>query len=132
MDKIVDHLFVLKDGIVKDFPGNYSDYRDFEIFTEEQRREDKSEITTQIKTSEEGNKDNFKKVKLSYNEKKEFEQIEKELVKLNTEKTKIESDFVEARIPEDQMYAMGRKLEDIISQINQKEERWLDLSLKME
>ncbi|MCC7521013.1 MAG: ABC-F family ATP-binding cassette domain-containing protein [Flavobacteriaceae bacterium] len=132
MDKIVDHLFVLKDGIVKDFPGNYSDYRDFEMFTEEQRREDKSEITTQIKTSEEGNKDNFKKVKLSYNEKKEFEQIEKELVKLNLEKAKIETDFVEVRIPEDQMYAMGKKLEDIISQINQKEERWLDLSLKME
>lgn len=132
MDKIVDHLFVLKDGIVKDFPGNYSDYRDFEMFTEEQRREDKSEITTQIKTSEEGNKDNFKKVKLSYNEKKEFDQIEKDIAKLNLEKAKIETDFVEARIPEDQMYAMGKKLEDIISQINQKEERWLDLSLKME
>jgi ATP-binding cassette subfamily F protein uup len=129
MDKIVDHLFVLKDGIVKDFPGNYSDYRDFETFAEEQKREDKSEITSFAKASDEGN---AKKVKLSYNEKKEFEQIEKDIAKLNLEKAKIETDFVEARIPEDQMYAMGKKLEDIISQIIQKEERWLDLSLKME
>lgn len=129
MDKIVDHLFVLKDGVVKDFPGNYSDYRDFETFTEEQKREDKSEITSFAKASDEGN---AKKVKLSYHEKKEFEQIEKDIAKLNLEKTKIESDFVEARIPEDQMYAMGKKLEEIIAQINQKEERWLDLSLKME
>jgi ATP-binding cassette subfamily F protein uup len=129
MDKIVDHLFVLKDGVVKDFPGNYSDYRDFETFTEEQKREDKSEITSFAKASDEGN---AKKGKLSYHEKKEFEQIEKDIAKLNLEKAKIESDFVEARIPEDQMYAMGKKLEDIIAQINQKEERWLDLSLKME
>ncbi len=129
MDKIVDHLFVLKDGIVKDFPGNYSDYRDFEMFTEEQKREDKSEIASFAKASDEGN---AKKVKLSYHEKKEFEQIEKDIAKLNLEKAKIESDFVEARIPEDQMYAMGKKLEEIIAQINQKEERWLDLSLKME
>lgn len=129
MDKIVDHLFVLKDGVVKDFPGNYSDYRDFETFTEEQKREDKSEITSFAKASDEGN---AKKVKLSYHEKKEFEQIEKDIAKLNLEKAKIESDFVEARIPEDQMYAMGKKLEEIIAQINQKEERWLDLSLKME
>lgn len=129
MDKIVDHLFVLKDGVVKDFPGNYSDYRDFESFTEEQKREDKSEITSFAKASDEGN---AKKVKLSYHEKKEFEQIEKDIAKLNLEKAKIESDFVEARIPEDQMYAMGKKLEEIIAQINQKEERWLDLSLKME
>jgi len=129
MDKIVDHLFVLKDGVVKDFPGNYSDYRDFESFTEEQKREDKSEITSFAKASDEGN---AKKVKLSYHEKKEFEQIEKDIAKLNLEKAKIESDFVEARIPEDQMYAMGKKLDEIIAQINQKEERWLDLSLKME
>lgn len=129
MDKIVDHLFVLKDGVVKDFPGNYSDYRDFETFAEEQKREDKSEIASFAKVSDEGN---AKRSKLSYHEKKEFEQIEKDIAKLNTEKTKIESDFVEARIPENQMYAMGKKLEDIIAQINQKEERWLDLSLKME
>jgi ATP-binding cassette subfamily F protein uup len=129
MDKIVDHLFVLKDGVVKDFPGNYSDYRDFETFAEEQKREDKSEIASFAKASDEGN---AKRSKLSYHEKKEFEQIEKDIAKLNTEKNKIESDFVEARIPENQMYVMGKKLEEIIAQINQKEERWLDLSLKME
>jgi len=53
MDKIVDHLFVLENGEIKDFPGNYSDYRDFEMLLEEQKREEKSEVVSKVTTVEE-------------------------------------------------------------------------------
>ena len=124
MDKIVDHLFVLENGNIKDFPGNYSDYRDFEDSKEEESEKVFKKEETQEKTT--------KKPTLSYNEKKEFQQIEKDIDRLNEQKKKIESDFVEAIIPQEKMYEMGKKLEQIISEIEQKEERWLELSMKME
>ncbi len=132
MDKIVDHLFVLENGEIKDFPGNYSDYRDFEMLLEEQKREEKSEVVLKVTTVEEDLFGKSKKTKLSYREKIEYEQIEKDIAQLNLEKTKIETDFVEAKIPESQIYAMGEKLTQLIVSIEKKEERWLELSLKIE
>lgn len=132
MDKIVDHLFVLENGEIKDFPGNYSDYRDFEMLLEEQKREEKSEVVSKVSSLEEDSFGKSKKTKLSYREKIEYEQIEKDIAQLILEKTKIETDFVEAKIPESQIYAMGEKLTQLIVSIEKKEERWLELSLKIE
>ena len=124
MDKIVDHIFVLENGTIKDFPGNYSDYREYEDTNE-------AETVTSVKKEDSRDKA-VKKPVLSYNEKREYEQIEKDIAKLNQEKKQIETDFVEAKIPESKMYEMGQKLEKIIAEIEQKEERWLELSMKLE
>jgi len=124
MDKIVDHLFVLENGIIKDFPGNYSDYRDYLDLREAEPK--KPEIKTETKSTE------TKKTVLSYHEKREMQQLEADMEKLNTEKKKMETDFVEMRIAEDKMYEMGKKLAEIITSLDQKEERWLELSMKME
>lgn len=124
MDKIVDHIFVLENGTIKDFPGNYSDYREYEDTNV-------AETVTSVKKEDSRDKA-VKKPVLSYNEKREYEQIEKDITKLNQEKKQIETDFVEAKIPENKMYEMGQKLEQIIAEIEQKEERWLELSMKLE
>jgi ATP-binding cassette subfamily F protein uup len=127
MDKIVDHLFILENASIRDFPGNYSDYRE-----EQDNKTTESSKTLKGDSFNSTQKENNKKTTLSYLEKKEYEQIEKDISKLNTEKTKIESDFIESKIPENKMYEMGKKLEQIITEIKKKEERWLELSMKME
>ncbi len=123
MDKIVDHLFVLKEGVIQDFPGDYSDYKAYSELQPKQTVTKKNLST----------RDNsHKKISLSYLEKKEFENLEKEIAQLNKEKQDIENSFVSQNIPQDKMYEMGQKLEKLIQQLQQKEERWLEISIKME
>ena len=123
MDKIIDHLFVLEKGKIMDFPGDYTDYKMY-----------KDSI---LKTGEKKEKKNKpeqspKKSGLSYHEKQEFKQLEKDINKLTKDKGKIEKAFVDGTIPEEKMYAIGQSLEEIITSIDNKEERWLELSVKME
>jgi len=124
MDKIIDHLFVLKNGEIADFPGDYTDYKAYQ---------DSQTSTTTEKVKKTDTKDApAQKTKVSYQEKKEFETIEKDLVNLSENKREIEKAFVEASIPKEEMFKMGQKLESIIMQIEEKEERWLELSMLME
>lgn len=124
MDKIVDHLFVLENANIRDFPGNYTDYREAEDNLQPSYEITEKKEVLPLPTT--------KKPTLSYNEKRELQTIEVDLKKLNDTKTQIETDFVEAKIPEAKMYETGKKLEEIISQIQQKEERWLELNMKLE
>ena len=123
MDKIIDHLFVLENGKITDFPGDYTDYKTYyNTGLNKEKKEKKTD--TRNKTP--------KKVRLSYSEQKEYRQLEKEIEKLTQDKQKIEKAFVENRIQEDKMYEAGNKLEQIIREIAAKEERWLELSIKIE
>ena len=122
MDKIIDHLFVLEDGIISDFPGDYSSYRVY--------KDSEIKISTKEKKSDSRIAD--KKTTISYKEQKEFKQIEKDIDKLNQEKKKIEQAFVDGIIPEDEMFEKGQQLEEIIKTIEDKEERWLEISMLME
>lgn len=123
MDKIIDHLFVLEDGSISDFPGDYTDYKTFKD----------AEIKISKKEEKTDTRDNsHKKPSLSYQEKMEYQQLEKDLLKLATERKEIETDFVSGSISEENMYEKGQKLEQIIKTIDQKEERWLELSMLME
>ncbi len=124
MDKIIDHLFVLKEGKIADFPGDYTDYKAYQ---------DIQTATTSNKVKKTDARDtSTQKLKVSYQEKKEFETIEKDLANLAKKKSEIEKAFVEASIPEEKMFEMGQDLESIIKQIEEKEERWLELSMMME
>ncbi|NLP57053.1 ABC-F family ATP-binding cassette domain-containing protein [Lutibacter sp. B1] len=125
MDKIVDHLFVFRgDGVIEDFPGNYSDYRVYEDSKPmEEDTEPKKIDSTEKKVS---------KVKLSYNEKKEFDSIENEIEKLENQKIEIENLFTTGNLTGEEINELSIKLQEIKTSIETKEDRWLELSAKLE
>ena len=126
MDKIIDHLFVFRgDGVIEDFPGNYSDFRTYD---DSKPIESKSENNS-------SEKKNWKKdsnVKLSYNEQKEYKNIESKLKTLEFDKKEMESKFNNPELSQDQINELSNKLQLIIDEIDEKEERWFELSAKME
>ncbi|AXT58461.1 ABC transporter ATP-binding protein [Aquimarina sp. AD1] len=128
MDKIVDHLFVFRgNGVIEDFPGNYSDYR---IYENSRPPEKTKSIDTEPKTKTSWKKDN--KIALSYNEQKEYNRIERDLKKLEIQKKDIEKLFANGSLEGDKINEESAKLKEIIDSIEEKEMRWLELSEKME
>ncbi len=125
MDKIVDSLFVFRgEGIVENFPGNYSDFRTYED-SRPQESTQKTAKTTSVKESS-------SKSKLSYLEKREFGALEKDIEKLERKKTTVESFFMKDGITEEEVNEKSKELQEIISLLEEKEERWLELSMKLE
>ena len=128
MDKIVDHLFVFRgNGIIQDFPGNYTDYRVYESSSTPQNT---TTETTEAKTKKTWKKDS--KAGLSYNEQKEFNRIERDLKKLELQKKEIEALFAEGNLEGNDINEQSQKLQTIISDIEENEMRWFELSEKME
>jgi ABC transport system ATP-binding/permease protein len=123
MDKVVDHLFVLDhSGTISDFPGNYTDYR---IYEDSKPKETvvKDKPIKPKKTVSKG---------LNFNEKREFGQLETAISKLENEKKAIEKAFENNDIATEKITEVSKNLEEIISTLEEKEERWLALSMKME
>ncbi|MEW7291201.1 ABC-F family ATP-binding cassette domain-containing protein [Aquimarina sp. 2304DJ70-9] len=128
MDKIVDHLFVFRgNGVIQDFPGNYSDYRIYENSSDPAPSKSENEEPKVKKTWKKDNK-----AGLSYNEQKEFSRIERDLKKLELQKKEIETLFVDGDLEGDKINEESQKLQKIIDQIEESEMRWLELSEKME
>ncbi|WP_103864554.1 ABC-F family ATP-binding cassette domain-containing protein [Aquimarina sp. I32.4] len=128
MDKIVDHLFVFRgNGVIQDFPGNYTDYR---IYENSKEPTAKISETTETKNKNTWKKDN--KAALSYNEQKEYNKIERELKKLELLKKDIENLFVDGSLNEEEINSESQKLQDIIQKIEENELRWFELSEKLE
>ncbi|WP_372795441.1 ABC-F family ATP-binding cassette domain-containing protein [Lutibacter sp.] len=125
MDKIVDHLFVFQgDGIIEDFPGNYSDYR---VYEDSKPKEESVSIQ-----KEDTREKNTTVVKLSFKEKKEFEAIDGKIEALNTQKSEIEAKFLDSTLSGEEINELSIKLQEISSEIDKKEERWFELSSKLE
>ena len=128
MDKIVDALFVFRgDGIVENFPGNYSDFRAYENSNPYEQKEI-SNIKTEVKPTE----TKSQKVSLSYNEKREFGALEDEIQRLQNQKERIEKQFLNVEIAEENIAKKSEELKQTINNLEQKEERWLELSMKLE
>lgn len=126
MDKIVDHLFVFRgEGVIEDFPGNYSDFRAYEDSADVQQKEDN-------KTEKKAWKQNNPTGNLTFNEQKEFQKIEREIKDLEIEKAKIEQLFSDGKVADADIEKKANELQSIISKIEGKEERWFELSAKME
>ncbi|CAI8276092.1 MAG: Energy-dependent translational throttle protein EttA [Flavobacteriaceae bacterium] len=124
MDKVIDHLLVFKgEGLIEDFPGNYSDYRSYE---DSKPHVSKKEIAENKSWKEPV------KNKLSYNEEKELKNIESKIKSLVYEKKELEKEFLIEGLDQEKILLMSGQLEEIISSINNKEERWLELSSKLE
>lgn len=125
MDKIVDHLFVFRgNGIVEDFPGNYSDFRTYEDSIEPEKDDTPKE------------KSNWKEKQvqngLTYQEQKELQKIERELKDLELSKKKIEQEFVENLVQPENIEKKSNELQHIIQKMENKEERWFELLEKSE
>lgn len=128
MDKIVDSLFVFRgEGVVENFPGNYSDFRAYEN-SNPYEQEDTEPIKTEAKPTEKKANKNT----LSYQEKREFGALEDEIQRLQNKKERIEKQFLNIEIAPEDIAKKSEELEQIILELEQKEERWLELSMKLE
>lgn len=126
MDKIVDHLFVFKgNGIIEDFPGNYSDYRTYEDSTPKVSASDKPKAEKKSWKKDDSNK-------LSYNEQKEIKNIESKLKSLEFDKKELEAKFHDTSLSTEQINTLSAELQKIIDTIEEKEMRWMELLEKQE
>ncbi len=126
MDRIVDHLFVFEgNGVIRDFPGNYAEYREEQSGKEIDTEKIKSQI---ISTKEIAVKPISEKRKPSFNEKREFEMLEKEIKDLNKEKTTITLKLSDSKLEYAEIEKLSTRFKDISLIIDEKELRWLELS----
>ncbi|UPQ79569.1 ABC-F family ATP-binding cassette domain-containing protein [Flavobacterium azooxidireducens] len=126
MDKIVDHLFVFRgEGEIEDFPGNYSDFRAYEDSADVALKEEN-------KADKKAWKQNNPVGNLSFNEQKEFQKIEREIKDLEFEKKQIEQLFADGKVTDDAIEKKANELQVIIKKLEEKEERWFELSSKIE
>ncbi|MBM1106482.1 ABC-F family ATP-binding cassette domain-containing protein [Aurantibacter crassamenti] len=132
MDKIVDHLFVFQgEGEILDFPGNYSDYRDYEnsllLADRAQKDADKQEAKEKKSWKKEDQSS-----KLTYSQQKEYNKLEKEIQQLESKKEKIQHRFTTETIEGELIEKLSNELKQVIDSIEQKTERWFELSAIVE
>jgi ATP-binding cassette subfamily F protein uup len=131
MDKVIDHILAFEgDGKVKDYPGNYTDYREWKQLMEEEENVGAKNLSPSNKTVQNHTKQNQtdKPRKLSFKEKQEFEQIEKELPELEKEKIEIEKLLSGAETDAQKIMQLSARIGEVIKLIDQKSMRWLELS----
>ena len=128
MDKVVDHIFVFGgEGEIKDFPGNYSDWRDW-------RNEEKAAAakeTAEKSAKGAAPKQNYRtesKRKLTFKERKEYESLEEEIMTLEEEKTEIEQEMSSGTLDSDTLIKKSMRIQEVIALIDEKSMRWLELS----
>lgn len=126
MDKIVDHLFVFRgEGVIEDFPGNYSDFRAYDSSQPKQiETVEKTDNTEAIKQNEAN--------KLSYNEQKEYKNLESKIRSLELDKVALEAKFNNPDLSQDDINKLSQELQVILDTIEEKELRWFELSEKLE
>ncbi|WP_319229129.1 ABC-F family ATP-binding cassette domain-containing protein [Draconibacterium orientale] len=132
MDKIVDHLFVFEgEGAITDFPGNYTVYRNKVEEEEQQKAKAEAKKKAEAKAKSEAvakpSQPQTKK-KLSFKEKREFEQLENEIPELEEQIGELEDLLNSGTLKHDELYEKSLQLDDMKSQLDEKELRWLELS----
>ena len=131
MDKVVDHIFVYKgDGVVKDFPGNYSQLREKQRENEKQSSLVKSSKNPEPEKQPETVSKKEKKQGLTFKEKKEFEVLSAEIENLESEKKLIESEMSQSFINNEELLSKSKRHGEIVKLLDDKEFRWLELSEK--
>ena len=139
MDKVVDHLLVFKgEGEIQDFPGNYTQYRDWSRL---QEKDEAEKVAATAKNAGNNNTaandgagtakrdDNFEnKRKMSYKEKREYEQLTQEIEKLTDEQKKLEEALCSGTLSVEELTEKSKRLPEIKDELDEKEMRWLELS----
>ncbi len=127
MDKIVDHLFVFRgEGCIEDFPGNYSDFRAYEDSQDQEQEPIKPKNIQQ-----QASKD-VQKQKISFNEQKEYQQLESKIRSLEKDKLVLEQSFFEEGLSIETIEERSKKLQEVIEIIELKTMRWFELAAKIE
>lgn len=127
LDKCVDHLFVFEgDGRIKDFVGQYSEYREY--IKERESAERNTERSTTPQKSNQPRQHDTSKRKLTYKEQRELEQIEADLALFAEERTQLESEISSGTLPYDRLSEVSKRIEAIIAETDEKEMRWLELN----
>ena len=125
MDRVVDHLLVFKgDGEIKDFPGNYTQYREWSSL---QSKETETDSGVKAKKSTASYRNDTRR-KMSFKEKREFEQIERDIAALEKEQKEIEEQLCSGNLPIDELTEKSRRLPVLKVELEEKEMRWLELS----
>ncbi len=124
MDKVVDHLLVFKgQGDIRDFPGNYSDYREWKQNKEEVEKQEvklQEEKSAKVRLND--------KRRMTFKEKQEFERLEKEIAQLEQEKAEIEEALCSGTLDVEQLTEKSKRLPLLNDEIDEKSMRWLELS----
>jgi len=129
MDKLVDHLFVFEgDGVVRDFPGNYTQYREWEKEEKSNAKELPATAAANSASAAPAPAEANKPRKLSYKEKRELEQLEQEIAKLEAEKQSIDQQLSSGSLPYEQLEPLTRRVGEVIQLLDEKGMRWLELS----
>ena len=139
MDKVVDHLLVFKgEGEIQDFPGNYTQYRDWSRLQEKNEAEKAAATAKNAGNNNTAANDgagtakrdaNFEnKRKMSYKEKREYEQLTQEIEKLTDEQKKLEEALCSGTLSVEELTEKSKRLPEIKDELDEKEMRWLELS----
>ena len=127
MDKIIDHLLVFEgQGRIKDFPGNYTQYREWASL----QPQEKTPTSSNSKEDSDPKKNyrNDTKRKLSYKEKREFEQLEEEIIQLEEEQKALEDALSGSELSVEEITEKSKRLASLKNQLDEKSFRWLELS----
>ena len=128
MDKVVDHLLVFKgEGEIKDFPGNYTQYRQWSQLQPNEPKESK-EVKVEKETKTTSDINNQQKRKLTYKEKREFEQLEKEIADLEAEQQALEEALCSGTLSVEELTEKSKRLPLLKDELDEKSMRWLELS----
>ena len=129
MDKMVDHLFVFEgEGVIKDIVGNYTDFRKKQIQDKRDEKNAISQVKIEKVVEEKPKVKEEIKRKLTFKEKAEFESLEKNLEKLELDKATILAKISSEGVSNQDVYELGVKLGEIVSEIEAKTNRWIELS----
>lgn len=131
MDKVVDHLLVFRgEADLKDFPGNYSQYRDWKEVQDQLEKE--AETARRPKTAVATNKPHHtppqEKRKRTFNEGREYERLEAEIARLETEKAALEASMSSGSLNNDELMLQSARMAHVLDEIDEKSMRWLELS----
>ena len=130
MDKVVDHLLVFKgDGEIKDFPGNYTQYRDWQTLQPKEAKEPcPSRDSCPSRESRDSRDSRLSRRKMTYKEKTEFERLEKEIAALEAEQLQLEEALCSGTLSIDELTEKSKRLPLLKDELDEKSLRWLELS----
>ncbi len=127
MDKVVDHLLIFKgEGVVKDFPGNYTQYREWSVLKSKEDSEKEKSKTEKAPAKKDYHHDTRRR--MSYKEKREFEQLTADIEKLENEQKQLEMELCSGQLSVEELTEKSKRLPKLKDELDEKSMRWLELS----
>lgn len=129
MDKVVDHLLAFQGNAqIKDFPGNYTQYREWKEIQDALEKEQLQAAKPKEEKQQSSSNKPQEKKKLSFKEKREFEELDELIPKLEEEKTKLETELSSGLLSSDELISKANRISELIDEIDEKTMRWMELS----